>query len=92
MGTFFNKKPTQMELQPSPTGKLALTLPPVPFLYSLVNGPIPLYDAKDPNGQPIGDVVEARHGSDGPGSLPAIDAWPFVQPDLPTIAKALTGK
>lgn len=41
-GAFFNKKPTQMELQPDAEGKLALTLPPIPFEYALLNGPIPL--------------------------------------------------
>jgi hypothetical protein len=78
MGVFFNKKATQMELQPDQNGKLALTLPPIPFLYSLINGPIPLYDINNPNGPAVAEVVAAAHGSDSPATF-SVGSWPFNQ-------------
>jgi hypothetical protein len=82
VGTFFNKKATQMELQPSPEGKLALTLPPIPFNYSLINAPIPLFDVRDPDGQPVGEVYAAHHESAGAASRPTPEAWPWHQPQM----------
>jgi hypothetical protein len=80
-GSFFNKKATQMELQPDiNTGKLALSLPPIPFNYSLINGPIPLFDVNDPDGSPVGEVLAAHHGSDGVASARTDDAWPWIKP------------
>jgi hypothetical protein len=89
VGTFFNKKATQMELQPSEEGKLALALPPIPFVYSLINGPIPLFDVKDPNGDPIGELKAAHHESNRDARIPTEEAWPFHQPDLNRIEDAL---
>ncbi|MCQ4080764.1 hypothetical protein NGB36_09145 [Streptomyces sp. RB6PN25] len=82
LGAFFNKKATQMELQPSADGKLALTLPPIPFMYTLLNGPIPLFDVNNPDGDPIGDVVSGRHGSHGASAVPSEDAWPWKTPTV----------
>jgi hypothetical protein len=78
MGVFFNKKATQMELQPDQNGKLALTLPPIPFSYTLINGPIPLYDITNPNGPAVAEVIGAAHGSDSPSTFSA-GSWPFNQ-------------
>jgi hypothetical protein len=74
-GVFFNKKPTVMELQPDDSGKLALSLPPVPFKYALINGPIPLFDINNPDGEPVAEIVMAHHNGDlaartVPGSWP----------------------
>ena len=80
-GTFFNKKATQMELQPSPSGKLALKMPPIPFSYNLINGPIPLYDVQNPDGKPIGNLVAAHHNDRGAARAPTDTAWPFHQPN-----------
>lgn len=88
VGTFFNKKATQMELQPGPTGKLALKLPPIPFLYSLINGPIPLYDVNEPTGEPVGEVIAAHHRDAGAATIATRDAWPYHAPDLQSIAAA----
>jgi len=76
MGTFFNKKATQMELQPDSAGKLALTLPPIPFQYELINGPIPLYDIKNPDGQAVAEIVLAHHRSSAAASF-SPESWPF---------------
>jgi len=78
-GVFFNKKPTQMELQPDKNGKLALTLPPIPFLYQLSNGPIPLFDVKNPNGQPVAEIIAAHHESSRAAATPSLDSWPWHQ-------------
>jgi hypothetical protein len=86
-GTFFNKKATQMELQPSADGKLALTLPPIPFEYELLNGPIPLFDVDDPGGEPIGEIVAAHHRSDEAAAAVAPEAWPWHSPDLGEIER-----
>jgi hypothetical protein len=81
VGTFFNKKATQMELQPNPIdGKLALTLPPIPFHYALINSPIPLFDVNDPSGGPIGELVAAHHNSAAPSSTETEDSWPWHLP------------
>jgi hypothetical protein len=79
MGVFFNKKPTVMELQPSENGKLALTLPPIPFKYELINGPIPLYDIRNPEGAPVAEVVAAHHHDNGASRAPEKSAWPWNQ-------------
>ncbi|HST33316.1 MAG TPA: hypothetical protein VLJ80_07320 [Solirubrobacteraceae bacterium] len=86
-GNFFNKKPTQMELQPDRDGKLALKLPPIPFEYTLLNGPIPLYDVKNPNGEPVADVKVAHHNSKEEASGPTDEAWPWHRPDLAEIER-----
>lgn len=80
VGTFFNKKATQMELQPSARGKLALKMPPIPFLYSLINGPIPLFDVRDPDGPAIADLHAAHHRDAGAALEPTAEAWPFRAP------------
>jgi hypothetical protein len=85
LGTFFNKKPTRMELQPDQDGKFALALPPIPFRYHLINGPIPLYSLDDPLGGPVASIVAAAHGSDAPSLRPSLDSWPIHQPDLDRI-------
>lgn len=85
VGTFFNKKATQMELQPSRDGKLGLKLPPIPFYYSLINGPIPLYSVDEPEGDPVGQLVAAAHHAEGPAREPTDEAWPWHQPDLESI-------
>jgi hypothetical protein len=82
VGALFNKKATQMELQPSADGKLALKLPPMPFKYSLINGPIPLYDVNSPTGEPIADVVAAHHNDAGASVTESPDAWPWHSPDV----------
>lgn len=84
-GVLFNKKATQMELQPNRDGKLATKLPPIPFIYKLLNGPIPLFDVEDPDGDPVADLVNAMHGSHKEASRPTIDEWPYHQPDLTKI-------
>lgn len=89
VGAFFNKKATQMELQPGKDGKLALTLPPIPFKYDLINGPIPLYDVEDPSGEAIADLVEAHHHDAGAASVATKDAWPYHQPDLAKIERSV---
>lgn len=76
-GVYFNKKPTVMELQPTNDGKLALTLPPIPFRYELVNGPIPLYDIRNPEGPPIGEVVAAHHESSSHVRAIEKGSWPW---------------
>src|SRR5262249_43938590 len=68
VGTFFNKKPSMMELQPNEQGKLALTLPPIPFNYQLINGPIPLFDVNHPDSSPVGELIAAHHESTQPAS------------------------
>jgi hypothetical protein len=78
-GTFFNKKATQMELQPDTEGKLALTMPPIPFQYSLINSPIPLYDVNDPFGDPVFAIRLAAHHDGGPAKALAEDDWPWVR-------------
>ena len=91
VGAFFNKKATQMELQPDRHGHLALNMPPLPFEYALINGPIPLFDVNDPNGEPIADLVSAHHhdGKSVEASMkPTDDAWPFHLPDLKKIQAA----
>jgi hypothetical protein len=82
MGAFFNKKPTVMELQPDPDGKMALALPPIPFKYQLFNGPIPLFDVGRPEGKSIGAVIAAHHESSRASTAPSEDAWPLHLPDL----------
>lgn len=77
MGTFFNKTPTQMELQPDRNGKLALTLPPIPFSYQLLNGPIQLFDVNDPRGRPVAEVVDAHHESSAAAMRATPEDWPF---------------
>jgi hypothetical protein len=82
VGTFFNKKATQMELQPASSGKLALKLPPIPFLYALINGPIPLYDVNDPNGPAVGELISAHHRDDDEADMRTDEAWPWNQPSI----------
>jgi hypothetical protein len=77
MGVFFNKTPTQMELQPDRNGKLALTLPPIPFSYQLLNGPIQLFDVKDPRGEPVAEVVDAHHESVAAATRATAEDWPY---------------
>lgn len=89
IGAFFNKRATQMELQPSAEGKLALSLPPIPFLYELLNGPIALYDVNDPNGEPVAELIEARHGSHLAAQKPTPEDWPYHQIDLKKIEDEL---
>jgi hypothetical protein len=89
MGVFFNKKPTVMELQPARDGKLALTLPPIPFRYELVNGPIPLYDVRNADGPPVAEVVAADHHDGGPAKSVTPRAWPWHKPDLDAIRERL---
>lgn len=88
VGTLFNKKATQMELQPDDNGKLALALPPIPFTYSLFNPPIPLYSVDDPQGEPLGEIVAAHHESNRAATAPS-DVWPFRSPDLDRVEQAL---
>lgn len=88
-GVLFNKKATQMELQPNREGKLATKLPPIPFIYRLLNGPIPLFDADDPNGEPVADLISAMHGSHKEASQPSSAEWPYRQPDLEQIQKRI---
>ena len=76
-GTFFNKKATQMELQPNEEGKLALTLPPLPFNYELINAPIPLYDINDPNGPAIAEITLAHHNAKLASSRAIEGRWPW---------------
>ncbi len=76
IGTFFNKKPTVMELQPNREGKLAIKLPPIPFNYRLINGPIPLFDSRRPDGPAVAETITAAHGADRPATIPT-PAWPF---------------
>jgi hypothetical protein len=85
LGAFFNKVPSQMELQPSADGKLALSLPPIPFMYTLFNGPIPLFDVADPSGPPVADLVAAHHHAERAAQAPSADAWPWHLPDLKRI-------
>lgn len=82
VGAFFNKKPTVMELQPDKAGKLALSLPPIPFEYNLVNGPIPLYDVNDPHSKPVAEVLAAHHNAQAAAVKESEEAWPFHQMDL----------
>lgn len=89
MGTFFNKKPTVMELQPDRDGKLALSLPPIPFMYRLVNGPIPLYDVTKPNAPPVAEITNAHHKADSPMLNVTTEAWPWHLPDLVRIRMEL---
>jgi hypothetical protein len=77
MGAFFNKTPTQMELQPDRNGKLALTLPPIPFTYQLLNGPIQLFDVKNPRGEPVAEVVDAHHESSAAATRATPEDWPY---------------
>jgi len=92
IGALFNKKATQMELQPDKNGKLALTLPPIPFMYELINGPIPLFHVDNPKGEPVAELFSARHGSDKNSGMPTANAWPWFKPDLPTIETNLKAK
>jgi hypothetical protein len=85
MGAFFNKKATQMELQPDKDGKLALALPPIPFMYELFNGPIPLYSVENPKGNAVAQVVSARHGSHRPATRATKEDWPFNTPPPPKL-------
>lgn len=85
IGALFNKRASQMELQPDPEGKLALSLPPIPFLYSLLNGPIPLFDVKEPNGEPVADLVAAHHEGKKSAQAASVEAWPTRTPDLARI-------
>jgi len=87
-GSFFNKKATQMELQPDSVGKLALALPPIPFKYSLLNGPIPLYDVNNPEGSAIGEIIAAHHEGKTEALRPS-EAWPYRSPALEEIAEQL---
>jgi hypothetical protein len=89
IGPLFNKRATQMELQPGGDGKLALKLPPIPFKYSLINPPIPLFLASDPDGKPVADLVSAMHHDAGAAMTPTTDSWPLHKPDLESVAKAI---
>ena len=80
-GAFFNKKPTVMELQPGVDGKLALYLPPVPFKYELINGPIPLYDVNNPDGQAMAEIMAAHHNGKA-AAIETLSSWPWHQPEL----------
>jgi hypothetical protein len=88
-GTFFNKKATQMELQPNKDGKFALTLPPIPFNYSLINDPIPLYDIKNPTGEPVAEIIAAHHESSREATRFSPDSWPVQSPDLHKVEEAI---
>jgi len=77
IGPLFNKMATQMELQPSAAGKLALKLPPIPFKYQLINGPIPLFLAEDPDGEPVARLLAAHHNDNGAALTESQDAWPW---------------
>ncbi len=90
-GTFFNKRATQMELQPGNDGKLARNLPPIPFNYNLINGPIELFDVKDPKGPPVADLVAAHHNDAGPATL-VNDAWPYRRIDVDGIDRVKNRK
>lgn len=90
VGALFNKKATQMELQPSTAGKLALKLPPLPFTYSLINGPIPLFLVDEPEGDAIADLVAAHHNDQAESTVATIDAWPWHGPDLDRIEAAVS--
>jgi hypothetical protein len=89
VGAFFNKKATQMELQPNGNGKLALRLPPIPFNYALINAPIPLYDVADPSGEPVAELVDAHHHDAGAANMATEDAWPYHQPDVAGIERSV---
>jgi hypothetical protein len=89
LGALFNKRATQMELQPTADGKLALKLPPIPFSYSLINGPIPLFLADDPEGEPVADLLAAKHHDGNSAVSPTADAWPWHQPNLEKIRSSL---
>jgi len=86
IGALFNKRASQMELQPSADGKLALSLPPIPFEYTLMNGPIPLYAVEEPDGPPLGDVTLAHHRSGEAAQFASEAAWPWHAIDVETIA------
>lgn len=88
IGALFNKRASQMELQPSSDGKLALSLPPIPFEYTLMNGPIPLYAAEEPDGPPLGDVTVAHHRSGEAAQFASEAAWPWHAIDLVRISAA----
>ena len=66
-----------MELQPQADGKLALRLPPLPFNYALINGPIPLYLANQADDEPIADLIMAHHRDEGAAFGATEDAWPW---------------
>jgi hypothetical protein len=85
LGVFFNKKLTQMELQPDQDGKMALALPPIPFEYKLANAPIPLFDVKDPHGNPVAEVTTAAHGCAAAPKEISPEEFPFHLPDLAKI-------
>lgn len=87
IGVFFNKKPTVMELQPDVNGKLALSLPPIPFRYALANGPIPLFDVNDPNAPAIAEINEAHHESLRAATAPTGEDWPYKEIDHANIAR-----
>lgn len=89
MGNLLNKRATQMELQPSADGKLALKLPPLPFTYSLINGPIPLYLADNPSGEPIADLIAAHHRDRSAAVRETNDAWPWRTPDVEKVRDAI---
>lgn len=91
IGALFNKRASQMELQPDEDGKLALSLPPIPFLYSLLNGPIPLYDVKEPDGEPVADLVAAHHEGKKSAQHPGLEAWPSRAPDLASLERLRHG-
>jgi hypothetical protein len=89
LGTFFNKKLTQMELQPDKNGKMALALPPIPFEYKLGNAPIPLFDVKEPLGPAVAEVVSAAHGCAAAPKEISPEEFPFHLPDLKRIESEL---
>jgi len=91
IGALFNKKATQMELQPNRDHKLALRLPPMPFRYDLINGPIPLFHVDDPDGDPVAELLSAHHHDSGAALAPTERAWPWHQPDLDAIAERVPG-
>ena len=78
-----------MELQPSADGKLALKLPPLPFKYALINGPIPLYLTDDPDGEAIADLVAAHHHDRAEAIAETDDAWPWHTPDVGRIREII---
>ena len=85
IGALFNKTASQMELQPSSDGKLALSLPPIPFEYTLQNGPIPLYSVDEPDGQPLRDVTLAHHRATDGAQVASNQAWPWHVIDMKRI-------
>ena len=78
-----------MELQPSADGKLALKLPPLPFNYSLINGPIPLFFADNPKGDAVADLTVAHHRDRAAATDVTDDAFPWRTIDIDRIKETI---